>query len=69
MSLNKQAFFDFKKVMVKVMYVMTLFEIEVKKKNFINVRQYLDNECSVKLETLGKAWIYKNFSHLYTKSY
>ena len=31
MSLNKQAFFDFKKVMIKVMYVMTLFEIEVKK--------------------------------------
>ena len=38
--------------MVEVMQVMTLFETEVKKKDFINVKQFLDNECSITLKTL-----------------
>ena len=38
-------------VTVIIMYVTTLFEIEVKSLIFI-VKQFLDNECSITLETL-----------------
>ena len=38
--------------MIKVTYVATLFEIEVKKIDFINVKQFLENECSITLGTL-----------------
>ena len=40
-------------VTVIVTYVTTLLEIEVKKLVFI-VKQFLDNECSIILETLEK---------------
>ena len=44
-------------VTVIVMQVMALFEIEVKNFIFI-VKQFLDNECSIALETLeNKIWI------------
>ena len=38
-------------VTVKVMQVATLSEIEVKKLDFTNVKQFLDNECSITLVT------------------
>ena len=41
-------------VTVKVMYVTALLEIEVKKFDSINVKQFLDNECSITLATLEK---------------
>ena len=46
-------------VTVKVMLITTLFEIEVEKMIFFNVKQFLDNECSITLETLenNKIWI------------
>ena len=44
-------------VTVIVMQVMALSEIEVKSFIFI-VKQFLDNECSIALETLeNKIWI------------
>ena len=46
---------------------MTHFEIEVKKLIFI-VKQFLENECSITLETLenNKIWICQKDSHLCT---
>ena len=53
-------------VTVIVMQVMALFEIEVKKIIFI-AKQFLDNECSITLETLeNKIWICQKLSHLCT---
>ena len=44
---------------------MTLLEIEVKKKHFFKVEQFLDNECIITLETLenNKIWICRKRSH------
>ena len=43
-------------VTIKVMYVTTLFEIEVNR--FLTVKHFLDKWCSEKLETLeNKKWI------------
>ena len=53
-------------VTVIVVQVTTLFEIEVKNLILI-VKQFLDNECSITLETLeNKIWICKKLSHPYT---
>ena len=53
-------------VMVVTMQVTTCFEIEVKKLSFI-VKQFLDNKCSITLETLeNKIWIGQKLSHLCT---
>ena len=53
-------------VMVVTMQVTTRFEIEVKKLSFI-VKQFLDNECNITLETLeNKVWICQKLSHLCT---
>ena len=52
--------------MVATMQVTTRFEIEVKKLSFI-VKQFLDNECNITLETLeNKIWICQKLSHLCT---
>ena len=46
------------------MLVTALFEIEVKNLIFI-VKQFLDNECSITLETLenNKIWICRKYSY------
>ena len=50
-------------VTVIVMYITTLLEIEVKKWVFI-VKQFLDSECSITLETSeNKLWICQKLSH------
>ena len=52
--------------MVVTMQVTTRFEIEVKKLSFI-VKQFLDNECNITLETLeNKIWICQKLSYLCT---
>ena len=42
--------------MVKVMQVITLFEIKVKKKILLMQSKFLDNVCSVTLK-INKIWI------------
>ena len=52
-------------VRIIVMQVTKRLEIEVKILIFI-VKQFLDNECSITLETLGnKIWICRKLSHSY----
>ena len=52
-------------IMVKVMQVITLFEIKVKKKILLMQSKFLDNVCSVTLK-INKIWICWKRSHLCT---